>query len=157
VIDKDSLEGKRILIVDDEADVLDTLEMLLSMCEVIKATTFEGAKKLFETENFDLAILDIMGVRGYDLLEIAKKKKVPAIMLTAHEETPENVARSYKGGAASFVPKEEMSNIVVFLDDVVEALKRGKSPWWRWVDRFADHFDRKFGPEWQKKHRMIIK
>lgn len=37
------LHGKRILIVDDEPDVLETLEASLSMCDVVKATTFEEA------------------------------------------------------------------------------------------------------------------
>jgi DNA-binding response OmpR family regulator len=69
------LEGKRILVVDDEPDVLDTLEDLLSMCEVVKASSFEKAKSLLESGPFDFAILDIMGVNGYDLLDIATKKK----------------------------------------------------------------------------------
>ena len=38
------LKGKTVLIVDDERDVLETLEDLLSMCEVVKASTFEEAK-----------------------------------------------------------------------------------------------------------------
>ena len=36
------LDGKRVLAVDDEQDVLDTLVDLLPMCEVIKASSFEG-------------------------------------------------------------------------------------------------------------------
>ena len=39
------LDGKKILIVDDEADILDMLEELLEMCDVVKASTFEEAKK----------------------------------------------------------------------------------------------------------------
>jgi DNA-binding NtrC family response regulator len=39
------LDGKKILIVDDESDILDMLEELLEMCEVVKASTFEEAKK----------------------------------------------------------------------------------------------------------------
>jgi len=38
------LEGKRILIVDDEKDVLDTLRQLLSMCKITTASTFEQAR-----------------------------------------------------------------------------------------------------------------
>ena len=43
---QDLLEGKRILLVDDEPDVLDTLEDLLSMCMVTKAATYEQAQEL---------------------------------------------------------------------------------------------------------------
>ncbi|MBL7101167.1 MAG: response regulator, partial [Desulfobacteraceae bacterium] len=44
--DSTLLDGKRILIVDDEADILDILEELLEMCDVVKASTFDEAKEL---------------------------------------------------------------------------------------------------------------
>ena len=44
----DLLKGKKILIVDDEPDVLDTLQELLDMCNVVKAGTFEEAKRQLE-------------------------------------------------------------------------------------------------------------
>ncbi|MCP4577423.1 MAG: response regulator, partial [Deltaproteobacteria bacterium] len=46
------LDGKKILIVDDEVDILDMLEELLEMCDVVKASTFEEAKNLIETQRF---------------------------------------------------------------------------------------------------------
>ena len=103
---KSLLDGKKILIVDDEPDVLDTLEDLLSTCKVVKATSFEEAKKQLETQSFDMAVLDIMGVNGYELLEIAVAKKVTAVMLTAHALSPEDTIKSFKGGAAFYVPKD---------------------------------------------------
>jgi DNA-binding response OmpR family regulator len=63
------LDQKKVLIVDDEPDVLETLRELLSMCEVTEAATFERAKELLETQVFDIAILDIMGVDGYQVLQ----------------------------------------------------------------------------------------
>ena len=50
------LKGKRILIVDDEPDVLESLEELLSMCEIVKASRFDEAKELLESVYFDMAI-----------------------------------------------------------------------------------------------------
>ncbi|MGD1968181.1 MAG: response regulator [Desulfobacterales bacterium] len=147
--DKDRLEGKRILLVDDEPDVLDTLVDLLPMCETVKASHFKAAKDYLESEYFDLAILDIMGVEGYHLLEIANQRDVTAVMLTAHALSPENVVKSYKEGAASYLPKEEMVNIASFLNDVLEAQEQGKSPWDRWYDRMGSFFEKKFGPKWQ--------
>jgi len=151
------LEGKRVLIVDDEPDVLDSLEGLLSMCVVAKAVSYDRAKELLETQDFDLAILDIMGVNGYELLKIAKEKGVTAVMLTAHGLVPENLRRAQEEGAAYFIPKEEIVRIDLFLEDVLDAEKRGKSTWERWIERFEGYFDRKFGPEWQKKHRITVK
>ncbi|MGD8963220.1 MAG: response regulator [Desulfobacterales bacterium] len=146
---KDMLEGKRILLVDDEPDVLDTLEDLLSMCETVKASNFNLAKDYLESEHFDLAVLDIMGVEGYQLLEIAGQREVTSVMLTAHALSPENVVKSYKEGAASYLPKEEMVNIASFLNDVLEAKELGKNPWSRWYDRMGAFFEKKFGPKWQ--------
>ena len=118
---KDLLEGKRILLVDDEPDVLDTLADLLSTCETVKASNFKAAKDYLETEYFDLAILDIMGVEGYQLLEVANQRRVTAVMRTAHALSPENIVKSFREGAASYLPKEEMVNIASFLNDVFEA------------------------------------
>jgi len=147
------LKNKRILLVDDELDVLDTLEDLLPMCETVKASSFEEAKDYLETQYFDMTILDIMGVEGYKLLEIATQRKVTAVMLTAHALSPENVVRSYKEGAASYLPKEEMVNIASFLNDVLDAKEKGKNPWIRWYDRLGSFFENKFGPKWKDDER----
>jgi len=150
---KSLLDGKRVLIVDDEPDVLATLEDLLSMCDLVKASNFLEAKDLLTTQYFDLAILDIMGVDGYKLLEIAVERKVIAVMLTAHALSPEDTVKSFKDGAASYVPKEEMENIVTYIKDIFEAKEEGKSFWWRWMGRFSDFYDRKFGLGWKEKDR----
>ncbi len=142
------LEGKRILIVDDEADVLEMLEEELVMCELSTASNFHEAKDLLESQSFDMAILDIMGVRGYKLLEIANEKKVIAIMLTAHALSPENAVRSRREGAASYVPKPKISDIHVVLVDILEAKEKGVSFWGHWHDRFGSYFDNIFGPNW---------
>jgi DNA-binding NtrC family response regulator len=146
---KDLIKGKRILIVDDEPDILETLEELLATASIIKAATFEEAKGLLETEPLDFAILDIMGVDGYDLLKIANGKNIKAIMLTAHALTPEDTIKSHKEGAALYVPKDKMVDIVTYLEDVLEAERKGKSTWWRWIDSFADYYDEKFEKDWQ--------
>jgi DNA-binding NtrC family response regulator len=150
---KNRLEGKKILIVDDEPDVLETLEDLLSMCDVTKASNFEEAKNLLDYEYFDLAILDIMGVDGFELLEIARERNVIAVMLTAHALSPENIVRSYKEGAASYLPKEEMANIATFLEEILEAKEKGTHFWSRWLDRWGTYYDRKFGEDWKDKDK----
>jgi len=151
------LAGKRILIVDDEPDVLETLTDLLVECKVTRATNFEQAKDLLENQYFDMAILDIMGVDGYQLLKICTAKRVAAVMLTAYAMTPEDIKKSYDIGAASFVPKEKMTDITTYLADIYEAGERGKNVWWRWFDRMADYCEKKFGPDWQKEHGFKIK
>ena len=147
------LENKKVLIVDDEPDVLETLEELLSECDVVKASSFEEAKDLLETEYFDMAILDIMGVNGYKLLEIANEKKVMAVMLTAHAFSPEDTVKSFKEGAAYYVPKEKMPEITTYLNDILEAKEEGKSFWVRWFDRFSSLYDDRFGDDRSAKDK----
>jgi DNA-binding NtrC family response regulator len=145
------LKGKRVLIVDDEPDVLETLEVLLSMCETVRASEFNQARVLLESQYFDMAILDIMGVNGYKLLEIANNRKVTAVMLTAHAISPEHIKKSYQKGAAYYIPKDEIAGITTFLEEILEAQKGGKSPWARWFERFAySYCEKKFGPRWQE-------
>lgn len=141
---KNYLDGKRILIVDDEPDILGSLEELLSMCEVVKASTFEEAKEQLKNHFFDMAILDIMGVDGYRLLEIANEQKVIAIMLTANALSVEDTFKSFKKGAASYVPKDEMVNITTFLEDILEAKEKGKHFWWRWFERLGSYYEKHF-------------
>jgi DNA-binding NtrC family response regulator len=144
------LDGKRILAVDDEPDILEVLEGLLTMCDVVKATTFNEAKKLLESEDFDIAILDIMGVDGYRLLDIANRRNITAVMLTAHAFTPDNLVRSIKEGAASYLPKEELPNIAFFLNDILEAQEKGKSTWEPWQERLpSSYFEKRWGAAWR--------
>ena len=150
---KSLLDGKRILIVDDEPDVLESLEELLPMCDVVRASSFNKAKELLESRYFDLAILDIMGVDGYKLLEIANEKKVIAVMLTAHSLSVDDTVKSYREGAASYVPKDEMANISTFLEDILEAKEKDKNFWWRWLDRLGSYYEKKFGADWQNKDK----
>lgn len=142
------LEGKKVLIVDDEPDVLETLEESLSMCQVSKASSFSQAKELLENQHFDFAILDIMGVNGYKLLEIAHSKKVIPVMLTGNALNPENVLRSQREGAASYVPKARMNEIEEVLKDILDSRAEGKSPWYRWRQRFGSYFKQRFGFAW---------
>ena len=149
------MKGKRILIVDDEPDVLDTLEDLLSMCKVVKSTSFEDAKKQLETQSFDLAVLDIMGVNGYELLEIAVAKKVTAVMLTAHALSPEDTMKSFKGGAAYYVPKDKIAEMETILANILDLKKQGKSSWMPFVGWAEAYYSAKFGPKWEKQKKVL--
>ncbi|NNG06616.1 MAG: response regulator [Desulfobacteraceae bacterium] len=152
--DENILAGKKILIVDDEPDVLDVLEELLSMCHVTRASTFDEARKLLESKNFDLAILDIMGVDGYKLLHIARKKNITTVMLTAHAFSPDNLVKSIKEGADSYLPKEEMNNITTFLIDILKAQKEKKSPWGLWQEKLpSSYFEKRWGAAWQDQDK----
>ena len=148
--DSTLLDAKKILVVDDEPDVLIVLKELLSMCDVVTASTFNEARELLESQDFDIAILDIMGVDGYGLLDVAKQRHIPAVMLTAHALTPGNLVRSIKEGAASYIPKDEITGIADFLADVLKAQVGGKDPWQTWQERLpSSYFEKRWGAAWQ--------
>ena len=113
------LNGKTILAVDDEPDVLSVLEEEIlgaaPKCKFEKATTYEEAAKRLEFQTYDVVILDIMGVRGFDLLDLAVRKNFRVSMLTAHALTPEALKRSFEMKARAYLPKEKLGEVVPFL------------------------------------------
>ncbi len=117
------LNGKSILVVDDEPDILKLLEEDITdaapKCKVEKATTYEEATKKLESQTYDVVILDIMGVRGFDLLELAVNRNMKVAMLTAHALNPEALKRSFDMKARAYLPKEKMEEIVPFLEDIL--------------------------------------
>jgi CheY-like chemotaxis protein len=120
---KSILDGKKILLVDDEPDVLFVLEEEIKMacpsCKIDQTTSYQDAVKRLDTQTYDLVVLDIMGVQGFDLLERAVKSNLKVAMLTAHALTPEALKRSFEMRARAYLPKEKIGQIVPFLEDVL--------------------------------------
>ena len=151
--DVNILKGKRLLIVDDEPDVLDTLSELLNMCLIETAPNFEGAEKLLNANTYDVAIFDIMGVRGYDLLSVANQKGIPALMFTAHALTPDDFVKSIEGGAKAYIPKEKMVDIASYVADLIRSQQEGNPRHKSWFGRLKSFFDKQFGDDWIKNKK----
>jgi len=147
--DDKALKGKRILAVDDEPDVLEVIREQLHDTEIVTASDYERAKHLLESRTFDLVILDIMGVNGFELLKICSRGKLPAAMLTARAVTVDSVNLSLKLGAVSFLPKEELGNLRELVAEILEGLAEGKSHWKRLFERLGPLFKQKFGIIWE--------
>lgn len=153
---KKLLDGKKVLVVDDEPDILDSLEELLDMCDVVKAASYEEGKELLESQSFDIAILDIMGVEGFDLLDCAKEKGVITVMLTAHALSPETIVKSHEKGADSYIPKDRMIEITTFLNDILEAREKGMPTWRKLFERLGTYFENRFGPDWMLDDKKFL-
>ena len=147
---KSHLTGKRILAVDDEADILETIEDILDMARVTTASTYESASEKIHTGNYDLAILDIMGVNGLVLLEETVAKEIPTVMLTAHAINPETLLSSIRKGAIAYLPKETLVELDDLLEELLCAQASGKPPWKLLFDKLGDFFDQRFGPDWKR-------
>jgi DNA-binding NarL/FixJ family response regulator len=116
-------------------------------CKIDKATTYKQASEMIVSLTYDLVILDIMGVRGFDLLELAVARNFPVAMLTAHALTPEALKRSMELKAKSYLPKEKLGEIVPFLEDVL-TYEYGPG-WKRLLGKLKRFFDVKFGADWE--------
>lgn len=119
------LKGKIVLAVDDEQDTIDTIEEVLHMCIVDKAYDYNEASQFLLSYTYDVVVLDIMGVNGFELLKIATARGFPTVILTAHAVTQDAEKKSIQLGAISFLPKEKMHELVELLEDVLSG--RGES------------------------------
>ena len=143
------LKNKHILAVDDELDVLETIQEILEEAKIDVAQDYETAsKKILETQ-YDLAILDIMGVNGIALLEECVKREIPAIMLTANAMNPESLVESIKKGAISYLSKEHLSVLDSLVAELLTAQDQGKSTWKLLFEKLGSHFNKRFGKNWK--------
>ncbi len=151
---KDSpLKDKVVLVVDDEPDVLETVEEELDMCLIHKASDYDTALQYLLSYTYDFVILDIMGVNGFELLKNSVSRGFPTIMLTAHALSPESLKKSIKLGAVTFLPKEKMAELVSYLEDVFTG--GGKPIWEKLFDRMGGFFNKRFGPDWKEKDKFF--
>jgi len=145
------LKGKKILAVDDEQDILETITDILEGTTVDRATDYESASAKIRDNHYDLAILDIMGVNGLELLGQTVAKGIPTVMLTAHAINPETLMESIRKGAISYLPKETLAELDELLNALLGAFHRGEPPWKLLFDRLGAYFDERFGADWKNR------
>jgi len=106
------MEHKKILVVDDEEDILELVRFNLSRegYKISTAATGEEALKSAEKNNPDLIVLDLM-LPGIDGLEVTRRLKgnpnthgIPIVMLSAKGEEADIVA-GLELGADDYVTK----------------------------------------------------
>jgi DNA-binding response OmpR family regulator len=101
---------KRMLIIDDDIDILEALEALLSMegFSVKISSTTDVFKKINDSYQPDMIIMDVMlsGKDGRNVVKDLKRhsltKDIPVIMISAH---PTVRASTLKAGADDFLAK----------------------------------------------------
>jgi len=153
------LNGKKILLVDDEIDVMMLVEeeILYSCphCHIDKAGTYEEAAELLKSRTYDVILLDIMGIRGFDLLKLAVSRNFKVAMLTVHALTPEALKKSIEMSARAYLPKERLGEIVPFLEDI---LTYEYLPGWKRVlSNLGEFYNTRWGEEWQKPEAKFWK
>jgi DNA-binding NtrC family response regulator len=103
-------DGQRILIIDDEAGIRDSLETLLTLegFRVEMAADGQAGLDQLTRHSYDLLLLDLAlpGESGIDLLPRIKSltPDLPIIMITAYG-TVNNVVDAIRAGASNFIQK----------------------------------------------------
>ncbi|ANE52978.1 response regulator transcription factor [Flavisolibacter tropicus] len=104
------MEDRKILIVEDEQKIADTLKLGLIENGYHVEVAYDGTigYRLFQTHSFNLVILDINlpGINGYELCKRirAENQHIPIIMLTALSGL-NNKVEGYDAGADDYIIK----------------------------------------------------
>lgn len=120
----------KILVVDDRADNLVALEVILGNQDytLVKANSGKEALKiLLKEQDFAIILMDVLMpiMDGFETAELIRQseklKQIPIIFLTANTDTQENIFKGYKTGAVDFMVKplsQEIlkAKIAVFAD-----------------------------------------
>jgi len=99
----------RVLVVEDEPDLLASLARALREEEYAVDTAEDGEDGLYKAENwdYDAIVLDVMlpGLDGWELLKrLRKQKQTPVLMLTARDSVRDRV-RGLDTGADDYLTK----------------------------------------------------
>jgi len=113
-------ERPTVLIVDDDARNLDSLEVMLesSGCTLIRAQSADEALLAMLRHEFAAMILDIRmpGMSGIELANLVKQRRrtqdVPILFLTAHLVDDDDVLRGYGVGAVDYLSKPINADIL---------------------------------------------
>lgn len=143
------LEHKKLLAVDDEADILEIIKEEFPTSVVVTAQDFDSALRLINEDVFDLVILDIMGVNGFELLGACRARRIPAAMLTARAINVESINKAIREGAVSFLPKEELERLPELVAEILGELEHGRTHWAKLFERFGSYFKDKLGVTWE--------
>ncbi len=110
----------RILIVDDEQDIVESLSFMLQAkgYETICAYDGEEGLKLAKEINPDLILLDVMmpKINGYKICRLlkydAKYKNIPIIMLTARSQENDKLIGEETGANEYITKPFEFNNVL---------------------------------------------
>ena len=109
-LNENTHSGARILIIDDESGIRESLETLLTFEGYALRMAVDGEEglRILDQESFDLILLDLAlpGQSGMELLPLIHDRypELPIIMITAYG-TVHNVVEAIRAGAENFVQK----------------------------------------------------
>lgn len=126
---KTNCNYKRILIVDENPDLLDffeeeTLGNGLNY-RFDKADSFPQAINLMFSGVYDLVILGFPGIRGPYLLNLAFLKEIPVVLVTSINLFSIEASHLFEKGIKGLLPKEKIGEIVPILENLFSNNRNG--------------------------------
>jgi len=121
------MDVKKILVVDDEQDIVKGLKIKLEAkgCEVATAYTGTEAIEKAKNEKPDVIVLDVM-LPDFDGFEVCSRLKqeeatklLPVIFLTAKEGNDQRWKGLTKGGVAYITKPFEFDSLWKVINDVI--------------------------------------
>ena len=126
--------GAKVLVVDDEPNVLRSLAQYLTIEDFTVETASNGMEALEKVESFhpELILLDVMmpGMDGFEVLDKVKANpahaQTPIIMLTAKDQSAD-VLKGYQSGATSYLVKPfNLDELVETINQVLAQSRQGE-------------------------------
>ncbi len=120
------MEKRRVLIVDDEPSVRESLRMVLKNdYQVAAASSGSVALELLEQEPFDVVLLDILmpGIDGLETLEqIKQRSSAPQVIMLTATKTVKTAVRAMKLGAFDYVTKPfDIDELILMVERAVDS------------------------------------
>jgi two-component system alkaline phosphatase synthesis response regulator PhoP len=122
------MEPKRILIADDEEDLVTTLQFALEKKGYVCLTAYDGKEALnkAKSENPDLIVLDIMmpKMNGYEVSRLLKFdirfKHIPIVMLTARTQEKDKEIGQDTGADAYMTKPFGMDDLIGTISNMLK-------------------------------------
>ena len=113
----ESLQDKRILVIDDEPDLVDLVSLILNRegAQVYSAPDGNAGLSQLDKQQPDLVLLDILmpGLSGYETCSrITQSSKIPVIFLSALTKD-EDILKGLNRGAVDYVTKPFDSKVLI--------------------------------------------
>ena len=129
---KNNSGEKRILIVDEDPEILDFLtgetRKIGLNYQFEKADTFPQAVDSMFSGRFDLVILDFPGIRGPYLLNLALLREIPVVVLVSFNSFSIEANHLFQKGIKGLLPKENLSEIGPVLENLLSPKNPPASP-----------------------------
>ena len=120
---------KKILIVDDEQDIVESLKFVLESSDYSCYTAFNGEDGLKLAKDLipDLIILDVMmpKINGYKISRLlkydSKYKNIPILMITARSQEEDKLIGEETGADEYITKPFDLDNVLKTVDKYLKA------------------------------------